>query len=103
MKAFPETFLWGGATAANQVEGALAGRWQRDYDLRFTASWRYGKKWNRASSGKRISKMSPSIFITVTRKISRYLPRWASPVCVFPLPGREFSLRATKPNRMKRG
>ncbi|MGS3799741.1 family 1 glycosylhydrolase, partial [Escherichia coli] len=22
MKAFPETFLWGGATAANQVEGA---------------------------------------------------------------------------------
>ncbi|EKR5530497.1 family 1 glycosylhydrolase, partial [Escherichia coli] len=21
MKAFPETFLWGGATAANQVEG----------------------------------------------------------------------------------
>ncbi len=30
--------------------------------------------------------MSPSIFITVTRKISRYLPRWASPVCVFPLP-----------------
>ena len=26
MKAFPETFLWGGATAANQVEGA----WQED-------------------------------------------------------------------------
>ncbi len=52
MKAFPETFLWGGATAANQVEGALAGRWQRDLDLRFTASWRNGKKWNRASSGK---------------------------------------------------
>lgn len=34
--------------------------------------------------------MSPSIFITVTRKISRYLPRWASPVCVFPLPGANF-------------
>lgn len=26
MKAFPETFLWGGAVAANQVEGA----WQED-------------------------------------------------------------------------
>ena len=26
MKAFPETFLWGGATATNQVEGA----WQED-------------------------------------------------------------------------
>ncbi|WP_146673162.1 family 1 glycosylhydrolase, partial [Salmonella enterica] len=22
MKAFPESFLWGGATAANQIEGA---------------------------------------------------------------------------------
>lgn len=101
MKAFPETFLWGGATAANQVEGA----WQEDGKgsrLRFTASWRNGKN-GTASWGKRISKMSPSIFITVTRKISRYLPRWASPVCVFPLPGREFFLRAMKPNRMKRG
>lgn len=101
MKAFPETFLWGGATAANQVEGARR-KMAKDLDLRFTASWRNGKMEPRIP-GKRISKMSPSIFITVTRKISRYLPRWASPVCVFPLHGREFSLRATKSNRMKRG
>ena len=61
MKAFPETFLWGGATAANQVEGA----WQED--------------------GKGISTSD------------------LQPHGVFPLPGREFSLRATKSNRMKRG
>lgn len=42
MKAFPETFLWGGATAANQVEGARR-KMAKDLDLRFTASWRNGK------------------------------------------------------------
>ncbi|STW05792.1 6-phospho-beta-glucosidase [Klebsiella grimontii] len=26
MKTFPQAFLWGGATAANQVEGAYLGR-----------------------------------------------------------------------------
>lgn len=59
MKAFPETFLWGGATAANQVEGARR-KMAKDLDLRFTASWRNGKMEPRIP-GKRISKMSPSI------------------------------------------
>lgn len=101
MKAFPETFLWGGATAANQVEGARR-KMAKDLDLRFTASWRNGKN-GTAHHGKENIKDVAIDFITVTRKISRYLPRWASPVCVFPLHGREFSLRATKSNRMKRG
>lgn len=89
MKAFPETFLWGGATAANQVEGA----WQEDGKGITTSDLQpHGvmEKMEPRILGKRISKMSPSIFITVTRKISRYLPRWASPVCVFPLPGANF-------------
>lgn len=100
MKAFPETFLWGGATAANQVEGARR-KMAKGSDSDLQPHGVMGKMEPRIP-GKRISKMSPSIFITVTRKISRYLPRWASPVCVFPLHGREFSLRATKSNRMKR-
>ncbi|NYY74862.1 hypothetical protein DMI60_03505 [Escherichia coli] len=80
----------GGATAANQVEGARQedGKGITTSDLQPHGVM--GKMEPRIP-GKRISKMSPSIFITVTRKISRYLPRWASPVCVFPLHGREFS------------
>lgn len=102
MKAFPETFLWGGATAANQVEGA----WQEDGKGISTSDLQphgvMGKMEPRILGKENIKDVAID-FITVTRKISRYLPRWASPVCVFPLPGREFSLRATKSNRMKRG
>lgn len=102
MKAFPETFLWGGATAANQVEGA----WLEDGKGITTSDLQphgvMGKMEPRILGKENIKDVAID-FITVTRKISRYLPRWASPVCVFPLPGREFSLRATKSNRMKRG
>ena len=102
MKAFPETFLWGGATAANQVEGA----WQEDGKGISTSDLQphgvMGKMEPRILGKENIKDVAID-FITVTRKITRYLPRWASPVCVFPLPGREFSLRATKSNRMKRG
>ncbi len=60
MKAFPETFLWGGATAANQVEGA----WQEDGKGITTSDLQphgvMGKMEPRIL-GKRISKMSPSI------------------------------------------
>lgn len=102
MKAFPETFLWGGATAANQVEGA----WQEDGKGITTSDLQphgvMGKMEPRILGKENIKDVAID-FITVTRKISRYLPRWASPVCVFPLPGREFFLRAMKPNRMKRG
>ena len=102
MKAFPETFLWGGATAANQVEGA----WLEDGKGITTSDLQphgvMGKMEPRILGKENIKDVAID-FITVTRKISRYLPRWASPDCVFPLPGREFSLRATKPNRMKRG
>ena len=102
MKAFPETFLWGGATAANQVEGA----WLEDGKGITTSDLQphgvMGKMEQRILGKENIKDVAID-FITVTRKISRYLPRWASPVCVFPLPGREFSLGATKPSRMKRG
>ena len=90
MKAFPETFLWGGATAANQVEGA----WQEDGKGITTSDLQphgvMGKMEPRILGKENIKDVAID-FITVTRKISRYLPRWASPVCVFPLPGREFS------------
>ncbi|NYY81318.1 hypothetical protein DMI65_15925 [Escherichia coli] len=99
MKAFPETFLWGGATAANQVEGA-AGRWQRDHDLRFTASWRNGKN-GTAHPGKRISKMSPSILSPLPGRY-RVICRDGLHLSAYFHCGREFFLRATKPNRMKR-
>ncbi|QKX42247.1 family 1 glycosylhydrolase [Escherichia coli] len=103
MKAFPETFLWGGATAANQVEGARQedGKGISTSDLQPHGVM--GKMEPRITGKENIKDVAIDFFHTVTRKISRYLPRWASPVCVFPLHGREFSLRATKSNRMKQG
>ncbi len=103
MKAFPETFLWGGATAANQVEGARQedGKGISTSDLQPHGVM--GKNGTAHPGEREYQRCRHRFFITVTRKISRYLPRWASPVCVFPLPGREFSLRATKSNRMKQG
>ena len=101
MKAFPETFLWGGATAANQVEGA----WQEDGKGISTSDLQphgvMGKMEPRILGKENIKDVAID-FITVTRKISRYLPRWASPVCVFHCRARIF-LRATKSNRIEAG
>ncbi len=58
MKAFPETFLWGGATTANQVERQEDGKGITTSDLQPHGVM--GKMEPRIT-GKRISKMSPSI------------------------------------------
>lgn len=100
MKAFPETFLWGGATAANQVEGARR-KMAKDHDLRFTASWRNGKKWNRASRGKRISKMSPSILSPLPGRYRVICRDGLHLSAYFHCTGANFP-QAMKPNRMKR-
>lgn len=102
MKAFPETFLWGGATAANQVEGA----WQEDGKGISTSDLQphgvMGKMEPRILGKENIKDVAIDFYHRYPEDIALFA-EMASPVCVFPLPGREFSLRATKPNRMKRG
>ena len=96
MKAFPETFLWGGATAANQVEGA----WQEDGKGITTSDLQphgvMGKMEPRILGKENIKDVAIDFYHRYPEDIALF-------VCVFPLPGREFFLRAMKPNRMKRG
>ncbi len=88
MKAFPETFF--GVAQQLPIRWKVPGRkMARDLDLRFTASWRNGKN-GTAHLGKENIKDVAIDFYHRYPEVSRYLPRWASPVCVFPLPGRNF-------------
>lgn len=101
MKAFPETFLWGGATAANQVEGARQedGKGISTSDLQPHGVM--GKMEPRIP-GKRISKMSPSILSPLPGRYRVICRDGLHLSAYFHCPARIF-LRATKSNRMKRG
>ncbi|GAL15524.1 beta-glucosidase protein [Vibrio astriarenae] len=87
MKTFPESFLWGGAIAANQVEGSfdLEGKGLSTSDMLPNGILSLIKI---VQSERQELKISPSIFSTVTQKISLFLKRWGLPVCVCPLLGR---------------
>ena len=85
--SFPESFLWGGATAANQLEGAYleGGKGLTTVDLIPTGSGvsplRWGT-WTRSNPRKASSTllMKPLISIIGTRKTLLYLPKWGSNV-----------------------
>lgn len=100
MKAFPETFLWGGATAANQVEGARR-KMAKDPTSDLQPHGVMGKMEPRIT-GREYQRCRHRFYHRYPEDIALFAG-WASPVCVFPLHGREFSLRATKSNRMKQG
>jgi hypothetical protein len=76
---FPDGFLWGGAMAANQIEGA----WQEDGKGVSTSDMLpngiFGNVVARHEGQHSIKDVAID-FTTVTRKISRCLPKWVSPV-----------------------
>ncbi len=100
MKAFPETFLWGGATAANQVEGA----WQEDGKGISTSDLQphgvMGKI--KHAWGKRISKMSPSILSPLPGRYRVICRDGLHLSAYFHCLGANFPWRRSR-NRMKRG
>ena len=75
---FPKDFLWGGATAANQVEGGsgIDGKGLSVSDVYLFDSAR-----------NTIRKDRESIFIITLKKIFVYLLRWASKPIGCQLPG----------------
>ena len=101
---FPNDFLWGGATAANQVEGA----WNEDgkgmtiedclpyrevgvadFTKQFQFSSRDLEEALTAGPDANYPKDGESTSITITRKILNYLRKWAIRYSVCPFPGRE--------------
>ncbi len=92
MKAFPETFLWGGAKLPIRwkVPGRKMAKGSRP---QFTASWRNGKNGTAHPGEREYKDVAIDFYHRYPEDIALFAG-WASPVCVFPLPGREFSLRA---------
>lgn len=82
--AFRNDFLWGGATAANQCEGAydVDGRGLANVDVAPHGPERYAvvsgqRKMLDFEDGYYYPAQTASISITITRRTSPSLPRWA--------------------------
>ena len=103
---FPEGFLWGGATAANQCEGAynLDGRGLANVDVVPIGPDREAiitgqKKMFSFEEAIFTQLRKPLICTIITRKISNFLQKWALRLIVYPLLGLGFFLRGR--NRAK--
>ena len=108
---FSKDFLWGGATAANQLEGA----YDRDgKGLSVADAMPGGKKKNalrlsvaKHLTGRSIQKtitiriIKVSIIMIVLKKISRYSLKWVLNVTVSRLLGHESFLKGMNQYRMK--
>ncbi len=101
---FSEKFLWGGATAANQCEGA----WNEDGKGVSVSDICTGGKFGQASELLRCWRRGH--FIRVTRgfvtmksseRTSNYLRKWDSNAIVFQLHGQEFSQTATRKSQTR--
>lgn len=76
----PKDFLWGGAIAAHQAEGAwnVAGRGMSTADVMTAGGNGIPVKSPKASLKESITRtMKPLTFITGTKKISSYSKSWA--------------------------
>lgn len=105
---FPKGFLWGGATAANQVEGAYAedGKGLTTVDLLPTGENRWDiMKGNIHSFTPVEGEFYPSHgaidFIIVIKKILLYLQRWDLKRYVYRLLGHVFSQMVMMKSRMR--
>ena len=105
---FPDGFLWGGATAANQCEGAynLEGRGLANVDVVPIGPDREAiitgqKKMFSFEEGYFTQPSKLLICTIITRKILPFLRKWALRLIVYPLLGLGFFLRATKQCQMK--
>ena len=105
---FPEGFLWGGATAANQCEGAynLDGRGLANVDVVPIGPDREAI----ITGQKKMFSFEEGYFYPAKEAIDMYhhykedialLQKWALRPIGFPLLGLGFFLRVTKPSQMK--
>ena len=124
IKQFPQGFLWGGATAANQFEGGWneggkgwsvsdCARSHLDIDVQDYARQNeilsadieeaLAHPEDEVDRKKHITQkdMAP-ISIIITRKILPYLPKWDLKSSECPLPGAEFILKEMKTLPMKK-
>jgi 6-phospho-beta-glucosidase len=90
MKTFPQAFLWGGATAANQVEGAYLedGKGLSTSDVQPRGV--FGEVVERVPGDSGIKDVAIDFYHRYPEDIA-CLPRWALTACAYPLPGRVFS------------
>ena len=107
---FPKGFLWGGATAANQVEGAYLadGKGLTTVDLLPTGEKRWDiMKGNIHSFTPVEGEFYPSHeaidFIIVIKKILLYLQRWDLKRYVYQLRGHVFSRMVMMKSQMRLG
>lgn len=105
MNGFPEGFLWGGATAANQCEGG----WDLDgKGVSCAEMCTNGAHKSPSGSPEPLSRMrfipptTELIFTTITRKTLPCLRRWASNATAFPSTGPGFTQPASRRFPMKR-
>lgn len=99
MSIFPKNFLWGGAVAANQCEGA----YQEDgKGLSVQDVLPRGIRGSRTKLPTEENLKREAIdFITDIRKTSKCLPRWDLKYFGHPLPGVGFSRKGMKSSLMK--
>lgn len=102
MKLFPETFLWGGAIAANQVEGA----WQEDGKGPSTSDMQpwgiLGATRERTPGDSNIKDIAIDFYHRYPEDIALFADM-GLPACASLLPGRGFSRTAMKIRLTRRG
>ena len=110
---FPKDFLWGGAMASSQAEGAFLqdGKGLDTQDLRyFDPNWtkeERTQKSNRRMNDEKfkaaLADLEVSIFITAGRKIWSCLRNWASRCCAPPSAGHASSPMAMMHSPTRQG
>ena len=106
MKKFCDGFLWGGATAANQYEGAwnLDGKGPSVSDMCTNGTHTNPKRVTTVlEENTRYPSHEATDFIIDTKKILHCLRRWDLKCFECPLHGAEFILREWKKRQMKKG
>lgn len=101
MIKFPDNFLWGGAIAANQVEGAynLGGKGLSTSDMLPNGIL---SPHQTREERRPVSKILRSISTIAIQKILLYLKRWDSPACACPSLGVVFFLMAMNWSQTKK-
>lgn len=100
-----ENFLWGGATAANQIEGGYQEGNKGDCisDHLTGGSLEINRSFTKNIDPKKIILvMRQLIFIIVIKRISLYLRRWVLKFSECRLRGQEFIQQVKKLNQMKK-
>ncbi|VTP72005.1 Aryl-phospho-beta-D-glucosidase BglH [Leclercia adecarboxylata] len=100
MKTFPNDFLWGGAVAANQVEGAYLedGKGLSTSDVQPQGV--FGPVVERVAGDSGIKDVAIDFYHRYPEDIKLFA-KWASTACASPLPGHVSSRTAMSSNRTR--